>query len=44
MKKDLTNNESKEQEDIIQENIKKFDEHYKQSRIIPEDYKKKIIN
>ena len=41
MKKELSN---EEQENIIQENIKKFDEHYKQSRIIPKDYKKKIVN
>ena len=41
MKKELSN---EEQEGIIQDNIKKFDEQYKKSRIIPEDYKKKIIN
>jgi len=34
----------KENDEIIQENIKKFDEEYKQRRIIPEDYKKKILD
>ena len=41
VKKELSNDE---QENIIQENIKKFDEQYKQNRIIPKDYKKKIVN
>ena len=41
MKKEVS---KKEQEKITQENIRKFDEHYKKSRIIPEDYKKKIKN
>ena len=44
MKKELSNEKQKEQEDIVQENIKKFDEQYKQSRIIPQDYKKKIVD
>ncbi len=44
MKKELSKSELKEQDKIIQENIKKFDEQYKQSRIIPEDYKKKILD
>ncbi len=44
MKKELSNEKTKEQEVFIQENIKKFDEQYKQSRIIPEDYNKKIVN
>ena len=34
----------KENDEIIQENIKKFDEEYKQRRIIPEDYKKNILD
>ena len=44
MKKEVLNEKAKEQEELIQENIKKFDEQYKQSIIIPEDYKKKIVN
>ena len=44
MKKELSKTELKEQEKITQENIKKFDEQYKKSKIIPEDYKKKIRN
>lgn len=44
MKKELSKREQKEQEKITQENIKKFDEQYKQSRIIPEDYEKQIRN
>jgi len=44
VKKDLSNKEQKEQDQITQENIKKFDEQYKQSRIIPQDYKKKILD
>ena len=38
MKKEIS------KEERIKENIKKFDEEYKKSRIIPKDYKKKIIN
>ena len=34
----------KENDEIIQDNIKKFDEQYKKSRIIPEDYKRQIKN
>jgi len=44
VKKELSKREQKEQEKITQENIKKFDEQYKQSRIIPEEYKKQIRN
>ena len=44
MKKELSNEKQREQDEIMQENIKKFDEQYKQSRIIPKDYKKKIVN
>ena len=44
MKKELTNKEQKRLEEIRQENIQKFDEEYKKSRIIPKDYKKKIFN
>ena len=44
MKKELTNKEQQKIEKITQENIQKFDEEYKKSRIIPKDYKKKIIN
>lgn len=44
MKKELSKSKQKEQDKITQENIKKFDEQYKQSRIIPEDYKKKILD
>lgn len=42
MKKELSKREQKEQEKITKENINKFDEQYKQSRIIPDDYKKQI--
>lgn len=44
MKKQLSKREQKRQEKITQENIQKFDEQYKKSRIIPNDYKKKIKN
>lgn len=44
MKKELSKREQKKQEKITQENIQKFDEEYKKSRIIPNDYKKKIRN
>ena len=44
MKKELSKREQKKQEKITQENIQKFDEQYKKSRIIPKDYKKKIRN
>lgn len=44
MKKELSKREQKRQEKIKQENIQKFDEEYKQSRIIPKDYTKKIRN
>lgn len=44
MKKELSKREQKRQEKIKQENIQKFDEEYKKSRIIPKDYKKKIRN
>ena len=44
MKKELSKRAQKEKEKITQENIKKFDEKYKQSRVIPEDYKKQIKN
>ena len=44
MKKELSKREQKRQEKIKQENIQKFDEEYKQSRIIPKDYKKIIRN
>lgn len=44
MKKELSKREQKRQEKITKENIQKFDEEYKKSRIIPEDYKKKIRN
>ena len=44
MEKELSKKEQKEKDKITQENIKKFDEQYKKSRIIPEDYKKKIVN
>ena len=44
VKKELSKREQKEQEKITQENIKKFDEQYKKSRIIPKDYRKQIRN
>ena len=44
MKKELSKTELKQQEKVTQENIKKFDEQYKKSRIIPEEYKKQIRN
>lgn len=44
MKKELSKREQKRLEKITQENIQKFDEEYKKSRIIPKDYKKKIRN
>jgi len=44
MKKELSKREQKKQEKLTQENIEKFHEEYKQSRIIPKDYKKKIRN
>ena len=44
MKKELSKKEQKEIEKITQENIQKFDEEYKKSRIIPKDYKKKILD
>ena len=44
MKKEVSKREQKRLEKIKQENIQKFDEEYKQSRIIPKDYKKKIRN
>lgn len=42
MKKELSKEEQIEQEKVVRENIKKFDEQYKKSRVIPEDYKKQI--
>lgn len=44
MEKELSKREQKRQEKITQENIQKFDEEYKKSRVIPNDYKKKIQN
>ena len=44
MKKEVSKREQKRLEKITQENIQKFDEEYKKSRIIPKDYKKKILN
>jgi len=44
VKKELSKREQEEQDKITQENIKRFDEQYKQSRIIPKEYKKKIAN
>ena len=44
MKKEVSKREQKRLEKIKQENIQKFHEEYKQSRIIPKDYKKKIRN
>ena len=44
MKKELSKREQKRLKKITQENIRKFDEEYKKSRIIPKDYKKKILN
>ena len=44
MKKEVSKRERKRLEKIKQENIVKFHEEYKQSRIIPKDYKKKIKN
>lgn len=44
MKKELSKKEQKRLEEITQENIQKFDEEYKKSRIIPKEYKKKILN
>jgi len=44
MKKEISKREQKRLEQITQENIQKFDEQYKKSRIIPKDYKKKIWN
>jgi len=42
VKKELSKREQKKLDEIRKENIKKFDEEYKKSRIIPKDYKKKI--
>ena len=44
MKKEVSKREQKRLEKIKQENIQKFDEEYKLSRIIPKEYKKQIIN
>ena len=44
MKKELSKKEQQKLEKITQDNIQKFDEEYKKSRIIPKDYKKKILN
>ena len=44
MKKEVSKREQKRLEKLKQENIEKFHEEYKQSRIIPKDYKKKIRN
>lgn len=44
MKKEVSKREQKKLEKIKQENIQKFDEEYKKSRIIPDDYKKQIRN
>ena len=44
MKKQVSKREQKRLKKITQENIQKFDEEYKKSRIIPKDYKKKILN
>lgn len=40
--KELSKREQKKLEKIKEENLQKFDEEYKKSRIIPEDYKKQI--
>lgn len=40
----LSKREQKKAEKLKQENIEKFHEEYKKSRIIPKDYKKKIRN
>lgn len=44
MKNEVSKREQKRLEKIKQENIQKFDEEYKLSRIIPKEYKKQIIN
>ena len=44
MKKEVSKREQKRLEKIKQENILKFHEEYKQSRIIPKDYKRKIAD
>ena len=44
MTKEVSKREQKRLEKIKQENIQKFDEEYKKSRVIPKDYKKKILN
>ena len=44
MKKEISKREQKRLEKIKQENIQKFDEEYKKSRVIPKDYRKKILN
>ena len=44
MEKELSKKEQEKLDQITQENIQKFDEEYKKSRIIPKDYKKKILN
>lgn len=44
MKKKVSKREQKRLEKIKQQNIQKFDEEYKKSRVIPKDYKKKILN
>ena len=44
MKKEASKREQKRLEKIKQENIQKFEEEYKKSRVIPKDYKKKILN
>ena len=44
MKKELSKREQKEQDKITQENIEKFHKEYQKSRIIPDDYKRKIRN
>ena len=44
MNNNLSKREQKKAEKLKQENIEKFHEEYKKSRIIPKDYKKKIRN
>ena len=44
MNNNLSKREQKKAEKLKQENIEKFHEEYKKSRIIPKDYKKKIGN
>lgn len=44
MKKEVSERKLEEKEQVIQENIKKYDEQYQKNKEIPQDYKKQIKN